>query len=136
MSDPKSQIPSHPRIEISPHLTLQPPLTRRGTGPGLILVLDHYAPLETSEKTVDPPPLIKWAEEGYCVAQILVPGKPEDGGEFPLKRAVDELTKLDECTGEVIGVVRMFLSFPLQKKIPILDPFRVVWCEIGMKNLG
>jgi hypothetical protein len=45
---------------ISPHITLQAPLSRRGKGPGLILVLDHYALIEKSEKHLDPPPLQKW----------------------------------------------------------------------------
>ena len=49
-------------------LILQPPLSRRGRGPGLILLLDPY---HGSPKTLDPPPLQKWAEEGYAVAQVL-----------------------------------------------------------------
>lgn len=56
--------------EISTHLILQAPLSRRGKGPGLILVLDHYAQIAKSEKHLDPPPLQKWAEEGYCVVQV------------------------------------------------------------------
>jgi carboxymethylenebutenolidase len=95
----------HP-IQISPHLTLQTPLSRRGHGPGLILVLNHYAPIEKSEKSLDPPPLQKWAEEGFAVAQVLSPGKEE---EFPLRRALEELGRLEECTGvdEGVGVVCM-----------------------------
>ncbi|KAJ4350767.1 hypothetical protein N0V95_004444 [Ascochyta clinopodiicola] len=74
-----SVAPSYPPPQqISPHLILQPPLSRRGKGPGLILVLDHYALIEASEQHLDPPPLQKWAEEGFTVAQVLVPGKVED----------------------------------------------------------
>lgn len=63
--------PSYPAPrKISPHLTLQPPLSRRGRGPGLILVLDHYARIGKSDKHLDPPPLQKWAEEGFAVAQV------------------------------------------------------------------
>ncbi|KAF2186980.1 carboxymethylenebutenolidase [Zopfia rhizophila CBS 207.26] len=90
-------LPSAPPKELSPHLTIQPPLSRRGHGPGLILVIDHYAPLSRSDKTLDPPPLQKWAEEGFAVAQIMVPGKPE---EFPLAKAVDALRELKECDDE------------------------------------
>jgi carboxymethylenebutenolidase len=61
--------PPPPRAK-SPYLSLQPPLSRRGKGPGLILVLDHYALIEWSEGCVDPPPLQKWAEEGFAVVQV------------------------------------------------------------------
>ncbi|KAF2132559.1 NTF2-like protein [Dothidotthia symphoricarpi CBS 119687] len=105
-----------PPISISPSLTLQPPLTRRGHGPGLILILDYYAHIEKSERHLDPPPLQKWAEEGFCVVQILVPGKTEDGGEFPLQRAIDVLGSCGECVdiGEKggVGVVSYLTRIP------------------------
>lgn len=92
--------------QISPHLLLQPPLSRRGNGPGLILILDHYALVEESEKHLDPPPLQKWAEEGFAVVQLLVPGKVEDGGEFPLDRALETLKSCEGCDyGQGVGVV-------------------------------
>lgn len=59
-----------PPQQIAPHLTLQAPLSRRGRGPGLVLVLDHYARVKKSEKHLDPPPLTKWAEEGFAVVQV------------------------------------------------------------------
>jgi hypothetical protein len=34
------------------------------------LVLDHYALIERSETHLDPPPLQKWAEEGFAVVQV------------------------------------------------------------------
>jgi carboxymethylenebutenolidase len=58
---PPSAPLSYPKPQsISPHITIQAPLSRRGKGPGLILVLDHYALIEKSEKHLDPPPLQKW----------------------------------------------------------------------------
>ncbi|KAF2622795.1 hypothetical protein BU25DRAFT_415040 [Macroventuria anomochaeta] len=99
--------------QISPHLALQPPLSRRGKGPGLILVLDHYALIEASEQHLDPPPLQKWAEEGFAVAQVLVPGKVEDGGEFPLDRALEVLKGCEECVfGKGVGVVSYLSRLP------------------------
>lgn len=56
--------------QVSPHVTLQRPLSRRGRGPGLILVLDHYASTAKSEKHLDPEPLQKWAEEGFAVVEV------------------------------------------------------------------
>jgi hypothetical protein len=90
--------PSRPEPkQISKSITLQAPLSRRGKGPGLILVLDHYALIEKSEKHLDPPPLQKWAEEGFAVVQLLVPGKIEDGGEFPLQKALEVLKDCEGC---------------------------------------
>ncbi|KAF2874971.1 dienelactone hydrolase-like protein [Massariosphaeria phaeospora] len=95
-----SSPPDAPPVLVSPHLTLQPPLSRRGHGPGLILIVDFYALLEKSEKSVDPPPLQKWAEEGFAVVQLQVPGKAEDGGEFPLQRAIEILRGCKGCDQE------------------------------------
>lgn len=101
-------IPSAPAQEISPHLTLQPPLSRRGSGPGLILVVDHYSELNISEKSLDPPPLQKWAEEGFAVVQLKVPGQKGDGGEFPLERAIETLRDCEHCIwGDGIGLICM-----------------------------
>ncbi|KAF3040610.1 hypothetical protein E8E11_001869 [Didymella keratinophila] len=99
--------------QISPHLILQPPLSRRGNGPGLILILDHYAQIEESEKHLDPPPLQKWAEEGFAVVQLLVPGKVADGGEFPLEKALEVLKGCEGCDyGKGIGVVSYISRLP------------------------
>ncbi|KAF2442265.1 NTF2-like protein [Karstenula rhodostoma CBS 690.94] len=106
-------IPSAPAQHLSPHLTLQPPLSRRGSGPGLILVVDHYAQLEVSEKSLDPPPLQKWAEEGFAVVQIKVPGKPEDGGEFSLARGLQALRDCKQCIwGDGVGLISYVTRIP------------------------
>ncbi|CAI6280071.1 unnamed protein product [Periconia digitata] len=88
------------QLRVSPRLTLQAPLSRRGHGPGVILVADHYAALKKSDASLDPPPLVKWAEEGFAVALLLVPGGADDGGEFPLQRAIDGLKGLEGCDHE------------------------------------
>lgn len=93
--------PSFPEPQIiSSSITFQAPLSRRGNGPGLILVLDAYAEVGNSEKCLDPPPLQKWAEEGFAVVQLLVPGKPDDGGEFPLEKALETLKGCEACEFE------------------------------------
>lgn len=70
------------------------------------MILDHYALIEASEKHLDPPPLQKWAEEGFAVVQLLVPGKTEDGGELPLDKALNVLKECDTCLfGTGVGVV-------------------------------
>lgn len=99
--------PSAPSIVISPTLTLQPPLSRRGHGPGLVLLVDPSLDLANChDKTLNPPPLQKWAEEGYAVAQLkLVPNEvaTATGGlrldDDELHQAIQELERLPSCDG-------------------------------------
>lgn len=64
-------LPNAPLVTISPSCIIQPPLTRRGTGPGLIVLLPDAKDIEPSlHKHLDPEPVQKWAEEGYGVAGI------------------------------------------------------------------
>ncbi|KAI8939877.1 hypothetical protein NX059_003610 [Plenodomus lindquistii] len=111
-TDSSSTIYTQP-IHISPHLTLQPPLSRRGRGPGLVLFFDHYAHVQPNEKDLDPEPLRKWAEEGLAVVQLFVPGKVEDGGEFPLQRALDVLKGCEGCEFEKgVGLISYISRVP------------------------
>lgn len=67
-----------PRVTLSsPNVVLQPPLTRRGIGPVLFLILPSEEILsldsERTEKPLDPEPVQKWAEEGFVVVAITAP---------------------------------------------------------------
>ena len=92
-----------------PGLMLQPPLTRRGHGPGLILVIPEGLDVGPSEKTLDPPPLQKWAEEGFVVAQVTIP----DGDQAPIRRQLSDATEqIRRCDGfdgtEKFGLICVF----------------------------
>lgn len=54
-------LPSAQPITLSVNATLQPPLSRRGHGPGLILLTESSSDSFKNE-TLDPLPLQKWAE--------------------------------------------------------------------------
>jgi hypothetical protein len=111
LSAPPSISYPEPQI-ISPQITLQAPLSRRGKGPGLILVVNHAAEIGKSEKHLDPPPLQKWAEEGFAVVQLVVPGKVEDGGEFPVKRALELLKNCEGCEFDKgVGLICKLFNF-------------------------
>jgi carboxymethylenebutenolidase len=69
------------------------------------LVVSAALDLSRHEKTLDPPPLQKWAEEGYAVAQILVDGRSSIADQLGI--AVNELQKLPECSGDKMGLVGM-----------------------------
>jgi carboxymethylenebutenolidase len=71
-----------------------------------VLAVSAALDLNGHGKTLDPPPLQKWAEEGYAVAQILVGDVAADiAGQ--LGTAVAELEKLPECSGDKFGLVGM-----------------------------
>ncbi|PQE05661.1 carboxymethylenebutenolidase protein [Rutstroemia sp. NJR-2017a BBW] len=67
----------HP-VTIDANVALQEPLTRRGIGPGLLLITPaKYGGREARndggvQKTLDPEPLQKWAEEGFVVVEVKV----------------------------------------------------------------
>ncbi|KAJ2916460.1 hypothetical protein MD484_g3950, partial [Candolleomyces efflorescens] len=64
-------LPNAPIRHISERLSVQPPLSRRGNGPGVLVFLpgpsDEIAP-SNGQKPLDPEPIQKWAEEGFAVA--------------------------------------------------------------------
>lgn len=69
-------LPNPPTARISDRAVLQPPLSRRGTGPGLIVIVPDSSANSSgddSEKPLDPEPVQKWAEEGFAIAGISVP---------------------------------------------------------------
>lgn len=66
-------LPSSPLVSLAEDLVLQPPLSRRGFGPGLIVFLPLPALIGTVlkiERPLDPEPIQKWAEEGFAVIGI------------------------------------------------------------------
>lgn len=96
-------LPSAPAVELSPTLTLQPPLSRRGRGPGIVIVVSDEADIKNNTnptKTLDPVPIQKWAEEGYVVAQLKKPSANASSWKFEedLKSAIDALKSHETCT--------------------------------------
>jgi carboxymethylenebutenolidase len=100
-----SPLPNAPCIQVTLEITIQPPLSRRGTGPGLILIVANHLDLNHHAKTLDPPPIQKWAEEGYAVSQICL---GETAANLPekLDTALRELKKLPSCSPvDKVGLV-------------------------------
>ena len=103
-------LPSAKPFNVAPNIVIQPPLSRRGDGPGLILLVGEDQPLHGHEKTLDPPPLAKWAEEGYAVSQITLSGSKELEAS-QIAQAVSGLQNLKECTSKgdaKFGVISTF----------------------------
>ncbi|KAH6647178.1 hypothetical protein BKA67DRAFT_581887 [Truncatella angustata] len=93
-------LPSAPIITLATNASLQPPLSRRGRGPGIVLV-DAGLPYSAVAKSVDPAPQKKWAEEGYAVVRLTFPQNGVSDGtwdiEQALERAVKSLVDLETC---------------------------------------
>lgn len=103
ISKPPPPLPTADLQEIAPGISVLPPLSRRGHGPGIvILTAQSDEPLAIHEGV--PSHLIKWAEEGYTVANITtqVSGDASDS----LKKALDALNAESKCEPKgVVGIV-------------------------------
>ena len=84
---------------VASSINLLEPLSRKGTGPGIIvlvhetgLVSDHEARIENGV----PSGIMKWAEEGYAVVELL-PEVWESSGREPLIEAIDALRACEMC---------------------------------------
>jgi len=89
---------------------VQPPLSRRGKGPPLILLILDHLDLSGHAKTLDPPPLKKWAEEGYAVAQLRFSADDKLSSiQRSIKTAVEDLRMLSSCewTGKLGVMIKL-----------------------------
>ncbi|KAH9206716.1 hypothetical protein DL95DRAFT_528294 [Leptodontidium sp. 2 PMI_412] len=104
ITKPAPPLPQPQLKQIRKGLSLLLPLSRRGSGPGLIiLVPDHDKQL--SIEAGIPSPLMKWAEEGYIVVEIQSSALV-GSGENILGEAVNALKACERCDQkERIGVV-------------------------------
>jgi len=87
-------LPSAKPTKLAANVTLQPPLSRRGHGPGLILLVPAFG--RTKTETLDPQPILKWAEEGYAVVEVVTSGNANISE--AVVSGVEALTKLPECS--------------------------------------
>lgn len=102
--EPASPLPK-PRLQWAlPGISILPPLSRRGTGPGLIVLCPGTPdPLAIIDGV--PWPLVKWAEEGYAVAGIQ-PRPLADDASAALREALNALSNCAECTSTTkVGIV-------------------------------
>lgn len=93
-----------PRTEtVASGLSLIPPLSRRGSGPGMIVLVPDGTPHAINIDKGAPSPALKWAEESYTVIEIRESALDEGD---PLVRAIEELSKYEKCTPkDAVGLV-------------------------------
>lgn len=86
-----------PRLtRVSPGVSLLLPLSRKGTGPGLIILIPDSNE-KLAIKNGVPSLLRKWAEEGYTVCAILESAFEGENVEELLKKARSALSRCMEC---------------------------------------
>lgn len=98
--------------QIRKGITLLPPLSRKGTGPGLIL-LTSESEGNLNIKDGVPSLLIKWAEEGYTVieAQLKVFFREGNSITMLLNELVGALEKCEEFeSAGGVGIICKFSS--------------------------
>ncbi|PLN74943.1 hypothetical protein BDW42DRAFT_181499 [Aspergillus taichungensis] len=94
-------LPSAPVVDLGHGILLQPPLSRCGQGPGLVMIRpDNLVGCQQKNETLDPEPIQKWAEESYVVAQVTLdaetsrePAQVQDR----IDRAAQALFSLPQC---------------------------------------
>ncbi|KAK4202333.1 hypothetical protein QBC40DRAFT_276575 [Triangularia verruculosa] len=107
------------QVESYPLLRIQTPLSRRGTGPGLIIVSGRNVQDSLAEdavtQTLDPQPRKKWAEEGYTVADLRLDDVLSPHRRWEIKeqlvKALEKLGQVKECQGEAIGLIAFHEEF-------------------------
>ncbi|KAI0160149.1 hypothetical protein GGR57DRAFT_408333 [Xylariaceae sp. FL1272] len=115
-------LPSAPIVKLATNATLQPPLTRRGYGPGLILITPGPPPTDHAKKqkqtsnppvnpgALDPLPQKKWAEEGYAVVQFGFENGEQSSEDWSVETglgcAIEALRNLNTCNvKDIFGLI-------------------------------
>jgi carboxymethylenebutenolidase len=112
ITKPPPPLPTTQSTEIKPGLSVVLPLSRRGHGPGLIVLVPDT---EQSLAIVDgvPSQTIKWAEEGYAVVEVqrhaLIMGAEE-----VVTSAIQALEICEKCdTTDKVGLIGNIQIQPL-----------------------
>lgn len=98
ISKPPAPLPAAKLQTYGDGLSMQPPLTRLGSGPGLIILTteEMYDDQVTHRKDA-PTALLKWAEEGYTVFQISASAISSANVEAVLTTALEAFNDCDAC---------------------------------------
>jgi carboxymethylenebutenolidase len=120
ISQPPKDLPAIITRQVAPGISSLLPLSRRGRGPGMIILVDDDSDhVQTYVKGI-PSVFIKWAEEGYTVVGIAESALVNK--ENALKQAVEALFKCEECTPrEKVGVVGVWNLIYMHKFASSMD---------------
>lgn len=112
ISKPPAPLPQARPQQLREGITLLPPLSRRGHGPGLIILQqDSSKHLEIIDGV--PSALVKWAEEGYVVVSIQAQAISHGGDVAEVMRyALEAMQSCDKLESQsrfgIIGELRQW----------------------------
>ncbi|KAI1027029.1 hypothetical protein LB504_008126 [Fusarium proliferatum] len=129
-------------------LTILEPLSRRGSGPGLIILVPETGKATSDTLRIDgcvPSPLMKWAEEGFTVAEITAAGLAN-----PILAVSQALKELEAArstepknvvgivgrTGELIDVLVAYSTVLWNQIAPHVDSFSQISGAVIFGDLG
>ncbi|PYH46980.1 uncharacterized protein BP01DRAFT_355385 [Aspergillus saccharolyticus JOP 1030-1] len=103
-------LPSAAPIIVSLNITLQPPLSRCGRGPGLLLIRPtNLTTCQANNTSLDPSPVQKWAEESFVVVELTLDSTISGDGSSvseAISAALDSLRTSPQCDDpEKIGLL-------------------------------
>lgn len=114
-------LPSASLVPLAKNVSLLAPLSRRGHGPGLIIIISGNLQLQNTEKILDPPPHQKWAEEGYVVVLVSTGSVEGSSIQESLKLGVEALSTHSQCDEkEKFGLIRKLSSVCSLKRLCIM----------------
>ncbi|KAL4925990.1 uncharacterized protein BDV17DRAFT_299919 [Aspergillus undulatus] len=100
---PVKPLPVPEANKNEPGISLLPPLSHRGHGPGIIMMVPDDAPTPLTIDNDIPSPALKWAEEGYTVLELRE-SVVERGSAVEI--ALEGLREREECSPkEVVGLI-------------------------------
>ncbi|PYH80561.1 LEA domain protein [Aspergillus uvarum CBS 121591] len=117
ISKPPAPLPSINLTRLGPGFSFLLLLSRRGQGPGLILLVPNT---DHSLDIIDgvPSPLIKWAEEGYSVVELQEQALAGVSGHDAFTIALDALAASKDCDNGKIGLIGMSISPSAGARLP------------------
>lgn len=100
---PLQALPVPKVLELEHGIALLAPLSRRGHGPGLIVLVPDFTRHSIAIDDGVPSPALKWAEESYTVIEIRQSALDREGS---LEKAISALNQHEKCVPKnVIGLV-------------------------------
>lgn len=108
ISKPPPPLPSPKLAELDSGIHILNPLSRRGDGPGIILLTPDYSDQSTITNGV-PSPIMKWAEEGYVVVEVQQSALERDCGKA-IAVAIKAIAAHDKCNSSKVGLVGKHVS--------------------------
>lgn len=106
ITQPPPPLPEPQLSDVRPGISILAPLSRRGHGPGLIILVPDFTPQLKIIEGV-PSQILKWAEEGYTVVEIQASALA--AGVDAIASALDALQSHEKCDSHrAVGLIGTF----------------------------